>query len=211
MNFFKPETFPLNHQFPNKWKTPDETSITPVDFPIHNYIPTVIMKLTKSKSPSIYRLYILLYSIVGLFFLFRIGLLLTKNLLISIFIVLFASTSSVYVFYQAGFLPSIPSISNVFIGYYFYLLWLHEKEQKMIIVSALFLTIAALSRTPFNIFLITIFCIEVFKMLQTKKINWKVATIFISSFIVVLGYFLYNKYFFHTYGSIFLGKPLSMK
>lgn len=208
MNFFKPETFVLNHQFPNKWKTPDKTSITPVDFPINNYIPALIMKIFNSKSPLIYRLYILLYSIIGLFFLFRIGLLLTKNTLISVFIVLFASTSSVYVFYQSGFLPSIPSISNVFIGYFFYMCWLHEKKQKLLTISVIFITIAALSRTPFNIFLIAVFCLEILKMLQAKNINWKTTMVFISSFLVVLGYFLYNKYLFHTYGSIFLNKPL---
>ena len=43
LNFFEPETYILNPQFPGNWSKPQEKSITSVDFPIHDYIPALIM------------------------------------------------------------------------------------------------------------------------------------------------------------------------
>ncbi|MFH1321045.1 MAG: hypothetical protein ABII90_10385 [Bacteroidota bacterium] len=40
--------------------------ITSVDFPIHEYIIAVIMKITGSTAPLIFRIYILLYGLTGL-------------------------------------------------------------------------------------------------------------------------------------------------
>ena len=59
LNFLKPETFVLNHQFPDDWKVPSKESITAVDFPIHDYIPAVFMKLSGNSSPWIFRIYTL--------------------------------------------------------------------------------------------------------------------------------------------------------
>ena len=174
-NFFKPETLIYNHQLPNGWKTQDKTNITPVDFPINNYIPALLMKLFNNRDPAVYRLYILLYSIIGLFFLFRIGLLFTKNSWLSLFLVLFATSSPVYAYYQAGFLPSIPGVSNVLIGYFAYLLWMKQRKIRFLIIAVLFTTLAALVRTPFNIYLITLFCVEILSMLKSKKVNLKTA------------------------------------
>ena len=207
LNFFKPETLIYNHQLPNDWKTQDKTSITPVDFPINNYISALLMKLFNNRSPSVYRLYILLYSIIGLFFLFRIGFLFSKSSWLSLLLVLFATTSPVYAYYQAGFLPSIPAVSNVFIGYYYYLLWVKQKKIRFLTIAISFTTLAALIRTPFNIYLIAIFCAEILSMLKSKKFNLKITGLFTLAFAIVAGYFLYNLYLYETYGSIFLNKP----
>ena len=64
LNIFKPQTFVYNHQFPHKWKVPSGETITAVDFPIHDYIPALLMKLTGNTSPWLFRIYILLYSIL---------------------------------------------------------------------------------------------------------------------------------------------------
>jgi len=60
LNFFKPQTFIMNPQFPGDFLIPKNESITAVNFPIHDYIPAVIMKLSSIRSPWIFRLYILL-------------------------------------------------------------------------------------------------------------------------------------------------------
>ncbi|HSH67032.1 MAG TPA: glycosyltransferase family 39 protein, partial [Bacteroidia bacterium] len=120
LNLFKPETFVLNHQFPNEWMSPSNSSITAVDFPIHEYIIAIFMKLFGSTAVWIFRVYTLIYSFVGLFFLYKLAYLVTKNYYKAVFLIVFAATSPVFVYYQSGFLPTIPSFANVVIGIYLY-------------------------------------------------------------------------------------------
>ena len=74
LNFFEPETFSLlkNESNIEDWKFPTNQSITAVDFPIHDFVPAIVMKLSGNKAPWIFRLYILLYSFIGLYVLFKL-------------------------------------------------------------------------------------------------------------------------------------------
>lgn len=203
-NFFKPQTFVLNHQFPDKWKVPSKSSVTSVDFPIHDYISAILMKISGSKSPFIFRTYILLYSFLGLFFLFRLSKTVTNDYFKSFFIVIIAATSPIYVYYQGGFLPSIPSLSNTIIALYFYYRYLKEDKKKLFWWSIMFLTLAALARTTFVIPLVAVICVEFVRILkkETKPIH-KIAPLIIS-FTLILSYLVYNGYLRDVYGSIFL-------
>src|SRR5690606_22601942 len=96
LNFFKPQTFVYNHQFPDNWKVPSEKTITAVDFPIHDYIPALIMKLTGNTSPFVFRGYVLLYALLGFFFLFKLAYAVSNNYLKSVFTLVFAATSPVF-------------------------------------------------------------------------------------------------------------------
>ncbi len=204
LNFFKPETFVLNHQFPNNWEKPANTSITAVDFPMHDYIPAVIMKFLNTNAPWVFRLYVLIYSFIGLFFVFQLAKLLTGDFLKSVFITLFAATSPVFVYYQAGFLPTIPSLSNAFVGIYFYAYYLSTEKNRFFNISILFLTLATLSRTTFAIPLIAILGLEFLRILNQKThLKPKIIPVVISLF-SILAYFFYNNYLTDKYGSIFL-------
>lgn len=46
LDFFQAENYLLNHQFPDYWMTPSESTRSAVEFPIHDYIPAVFMKMT---------------------------------------------------------------------------------------------------------------------------------------------------------------------
>ena len=120
LNIFKPQTFVYNRQFPDKWEKSYTDKIVSVDFPIHDYIPAIIMSLTKNQSFWIFRLYILIYSFFGLFFLFRLSREITNSNIKAGLITFIAATSPIFVYYQAGFLPTIPSLANAMIGLYFY-------------------------------------------------------------------------------------------
>lgn len=208
LNFFKPKTFVMNHQFPDDWKMPTNTTITAVDFPIHDYIPAVFMKISGVNSVSVFRIYILLYSFIGLFFLFKLSYLQTNEFGKSIFIVLFAATSPVFVYYQSGFLPSIPSLSNAIIAVYFYLKHLKESDKNNFRMSIAFLTLATLSRTTLGIVLFAIFCLEFLKFIRGEnKIKHKIIPVALS--VVSIGsYYFYNNYLRQIYGSIFLNQFL---
>ncbi len=211
LNFFKPQTFVYNHQFPDNWRDNSATTITAVDFPIHDYIVGVIMKITGNQSPWIFRLYLFLYSVVGLFFLFQLAKLLTNNVFKSVFVVLFAATSPVFVYYQSGFLPTIPSLANTFIAMYFYIKYLSSNKPIQFNVSIAFLTLATLSRTTFAIPLIAVLGYEFLRVINKKTpLKPKILPVLIS-IILIMGYFFYNHYLRAKYGSIFLNTPLPPK
>lgn len=208
LNFFKPETFVYNHQFPYDMKVPAEETITAVDFPIHDYIPAIFMKLLNNKSPWIFRLYILIYSFFGLFFLFQFAKLITNDFLKSVFATVFAATSPVFVYYQSGFLPTIPSLANSIIGIYFYTLHLQSKKSNYFNLSIFFLTLAALSRTTFAIHLIAIFCYEFLRFIKKEtRLKHKIIPV-LASIISILVYFFYNVFLRNNYGSVFLNTIL---
>ena len=194
LNFFKPETFVINHQFPNKWKEPASASTTAVDFPLHDYISAVLMKVFNTNAPWVFRSYILIYSFIGLFFVFKLAKLVTGDLLKSAIITIFAATSPVFVYYQAGFLPTIPSLANAFIGIYFYALYIKTERNRFFNISLFFLTLAALSRTTFAIPLIAILGFEFLRILNHKSYFFPKILPVLFSVSSILIYFLYNNY-----------------
>ncbi len=204
LNFFKPETFVYNHLYPGGMRISSNTTVTAVDFPIHDYIPALFMKISGSDSPFIFRLYILLYSLVGMFFLYKLALLWTQNLFKSLFITLLAISSPVLVYYQGGFLPTIPSLSNAIIGLWFYSHYLHNERSGDFNLSIVFLTLSGLSRTTFLIPLIALLGIEFIRILRKDtQLKPKLVPVIIS-IALILGYWLYNKYLRANYGSMFL-------
>lgn len=209
LNFFKPETYVMNHQFPDDFKKPHQTSITSVDFPIHDYIPAVIMKISGSTSPAIFRIYILFFSFLGLFFLFKLSYLFNKNTNLSLLIVLLAATSPIYVYYQSGFIPSIPCISLAIIGIYHYFDSLLNKKTSSYYLGLIFLTLAALSRSTFVIPLLAICGFDIALALfekQNTRLLLKKGFSVAMCFSVFIGYFWYNSYLRNKYGSIFLNE-----
>ena len=210
-DFFQPETYVMNHQFPGSLQYANKSTITAVDFPIHDYMAALLMNLFGSTAPWVFRLYILVYSLIGLFFLYKTCDLLVKDKIIPFLVVIFAATSRVFVYYQAGFLPSIPSVANALIAIYFYVKYLQTQSRKSFCWSIFFLTLAALSRLPFSILLLAIIIYEAFQVLIHRKLSiLKWATLIISLLCVGL-YFLYNHHLQKKYGSIFLNYALPPK
>lgn len=210
LNFFNPQTLVYNHQFPEKWTIPSSKTITAVDFPIHDYIPALLMKMLGNTSVWVFRMYILFYSFLGLFFLFKFTFAITKDYIKSVFVVVFTATSPVYVYYQAGFLPTIPSLSNAIIGVYFYHRYLTENKNKDFWLSLLILTLAALSRTTFAIPIVAMLAVEFIRLLKKKtKLNLgsRLIPVGISVFSLA-SYLLYNGYLREKYGSLFLNHIL---
>ena len=205
LNFFKPETYILNPQFPGNWSEPQKESITSVDFPIHDYVPAIVMKLTGNEQPWISRLYNLLYSFIGLFALFKLSSLFIRNAALPFLILVIAATSPVFVFYQASFIPTIPSLANAILAIYLYFIYLKSGKIKHFGWSIFFVTLAALSRTTFIIPLVAIVCHFALLLIKKREKVSRKLLFFGLSFSSILGYFLYNNYLKEKYGSLFLG------
>lgn len=204
LNLFEPETYLMNPQFPHFWEVPNKESITSVDFPIHDYIPAVFIKITGIDSPWVVRLYNLLYSFLGLFFLYKLALFYLKNELKALFVLIFAATSPVFLFYQNSFIPTVPSLANAIISIYFYASHSSNNKNKDFNLALLFGTIAGLSRTTFIIPLIAIVCVEFMQIIRKNSTLIPKIIPVVISFSAFVGYYIYNKYLRSLYGSNFL-------
>jgi hypothetical protein len=203
-DLFHPQTYVMNNQFPGEFMIPGTTTITSVDFPIHDYVVSFIMRIANSTEPWCFRLYILVYSIIGLYFLYKLTALFTLSVTRSLFVVLFALSSPVFLYYQAGFLPTIPSLANGFIGLYFFVSFLKNGQRKFFYLSILFITLAALARLPLAIVLVAMICFEAFYVLKNRRVELFKIAAFMLSVACILAYYKYNNHLRKEYGSLFL-------
>ncbi|GGF75277.1 hypothetical protein [Wenyingzhuangia marina] len=226
-DFFHPETFCLNPQFKatkgekftyknneDFWDSnlKEPKGITAIDFPIHQYIVSLLMTSLKSTNPWIYRLYILSISLIGLYFLFKTSLLINKSYFISSLLILFVYLSPTYNFYSFQFLPSAASLSFIFITFYHYIKYLKFNKQLNWFYCLAFILIAGLARLPFIIYALALFASYLLKSITDKKIEWNKLLSLGFIILIVAGYFLYNKlYLSRLYGSNFLNYPLFPK
>lgn len=208
LNFFKPQNYILNHQFPSNWTIPSYSTNTAVEFPIHDYVPAVFMKLFGTNEPWVFHVYILLYSIIGFFFLYLLAEKIIGSKTKAALVVVFAMTSPVYTFYQGGFLPSIPSIANTLIGFYCYALYFEGKGQKWFRWALFFFTFATLARFTFVIPFFALLGFEMIRIIQRKSKFWPNIIPVILSFLVVLLAQYYNSTLRVKYGSDFLNELL---
>jgi len=204
LNFFRPQTFVMNKLDKEDRKVPTNNTITAVDFPINDYLPAVIMKICGTNAVWIFRTYTLLYSFIGLYFLFRLAGLITNNSLKALLVVLFAATSPVFVYYQAGFLPTIPCLADSIIGLFFYSRYLKGNSRTDFNLGIVFLTLATLSRTTCAINLLAVCGLEISRVWR-KQLRLKPIVIpMITSLIIIGSFHLYNNYLREVYGSDFL-------
>ncbi len=181
-----------------------QEGITAVDCPIHEFAIAGIMKATDNTSPQVFRWYTLIYGCVGLIFLALLVLETTNSYLLPLVLVLFAISTPVYMHYLNGFLPTIPSISNALIGYYFYFKFLREKRLKFIYLSIIFLTLAALARLPFSIFLIAVACQQTYGWVINKQYSRRQLIALVVGLGTAAGYSGYNQLLIQNYGTAFL-------
>lgn len=180
--------------------------ITQVDFPIHDYLVASISSLTNASIVSTFHWYNLIYSIAGLFFLFQLLLMFTKSPMRSILGTSFIFTLPFFVYYQNGFLPSTASFSNLFIGLYF--MFNSVKSKKGYTLGIIFITLAALARAPFFIFLFALLLTEIAQGVRFKNVKASRIIQLLVSVVIFIGYYAYNQYLGATYGSMFLNETL---
>lgn len=210
-NFFKPETYALYKPFCDNCPNKFGTTITSVDFPIHEYITSLLMYIINTKSIIVFRLYNISLTFIGLFFLYKSVRQNCKSIHRSLFVLFFTIFTPVFCFYNPGCIPSTLSIATFFIAFYYLTNYLNHKNIKHFILSCLFLTLSSLVRTPFFIYLIALTILPLFEYLTTRKIPFKQIGALIFSICIVAAYFLYNNYLRNIHGSIFLGHPLPVE
>ncbi|MAC94805.1 MAG: hypothetical protein CMC96_04820 [Flavobacteriales bacterium] len=205
-NILNAETYLLNTEFPYNFKLAKDNSIVSVDLPIHDFVVALIMKITSFKEPIVFRVYTLLYSFLGLYFFYKLSRLFKVSFLLSLLLLSFIALSPVFVYYQDGFLPTIPALSNMFIGMYFY--WKYKlNDSKTLWLAVLFLFLAAINRTTFLIPFLSVFGLEgiLWIAAKFKRESLVKLTYFLPAITLLLAQYLRNRLFMiHEYGSVFL-------
>ena len=208
LNFFKPQNYILNHQFPKNWSDPSYSTITAVEFPIHDYVPGIFMKAFGTNEPWIFHAYILIYSIIGFFFLYLLSEKICGSKIKAALVVVFAITSPIYTFYQGGFLPTIPSIANTIIALYCYALYFEGGRKKWFRWALFFFTFAALARFTFVIPYLAVLGFELIRIFQKKARFWpNILGVGLSALIIAAAQY-YNSTLRAKYGSDFLSQLL---
>lgn len=185
--------------------------ITRVDFPINEFLVAIIMKITGSTAPVIFRLYTLGISICGLVYLYLLAKRISGSEIKSWMIVLFVFLSPVYVYYQAGFIPSIPAIACAFTGYYYFFSYKENDNKRLFYCAVVFFLLAALMRLPFVIVLFAVMLQQCFMSFRLKVLKKHELIGFVSAFLVFAAYYIHNIHLGRMYGNMFLDSLLPAK
>ncbi len=205
-DLFHPETNIYNKQFPGWWAEAYDTTITAVDFPIHEYIVALLMKLFGTTSPWVFRWWTLICSFIGLFFLYKASFIITEDCQKSLLVTAIAMTAPVYAYYFNGFLPGIPAFAIGVIGLWSYLKYYKDGKKKFFHLAIALMTLATLMRTSFAIELIAILGFELLRIFRKEStFKDKLPTVIIS-FALIIAYMLWNSHLRKEYGSLFLNE-----
>lgn len=208
-NFFIPETYILNKQFPHDFAFPFEQAITSVDFPIHSFIMGKLFWLFQSNSPFIIYVYQGIWFAFTLYFLSKLVEWFTNHFWLSLCIALLLSCSPVYLYYVHGFLVSPLAFATVIMSSYFmFRFYLTLTSGKYLSLALILFTISGLCRMPFTIGLIAFGATYFLMDCSRKKISWQFWLKWFSGIFIIGVYFFYNSYLRTKYGSIFLGSIL---
>lgn len=208
LDFFHPQTQLYNQQFPDAWLKNDDSRVTAVDFPLHQYLAGTMMSISGTPAPVIYRVYMFLLGITGLVFLYRTVRLLNGSELAAMTVVAFIGLSPVFTFYQIRFLPSVPSLSTFMIGWYHYVLYRKEHRWRSLVWAVALLTVSAMTRTTFVIPLLAVYGVELIRLLRYKERRIKKLMLAMCSLFVIAGWMFYAALLRKEYGALFLNELL---
>lgn len=204
-NFLKPETFLMNREFPHNFKKPADNSITSVNFPFHEFMVALLMKVMQNNSIGVFQLYNYIFSFIGLFALFKISRFMGISFLGSLSITIFTNLSPIFLIYQVSTLGIINTLSLVLLAIYFYLLFRKQLAFKFFFISFTLFTLACLIRSTALIPFIAIMITELFRSIANKKFYLLEFICVLASFTALWAHYQYmNLHMVYHYGSVFL-------
>ena len=118
----------------------------------------------------------------------------------------FVFTCPVIVYYQTGFIPSATSFSLTLIGYYCYFKYLKTGSYRDFYTALGLFTVAALSRSPFNIFLFATLLQQMLTWVRQRKVDRGQMLGYATAYAVIAIANLYKWWLAGQYGSQFLGE-----
>lgn len=216
-DLFHPQTLVCNKQFPCNWLCDNGDAVTSVDFPVHEYAVSLLMGLFGTTSPWVFRLWTLLCSLAGMWFLFLLSRRIAGRALPALLLVALAITSPVYAYYFNGFQPSAPAISFAAAGLWAYMVHWQERRRGFWHVAVALLALATLVRTSFAVPLMAVCGFEALRLLlEQKRLGagrraflrgaWAWLAPVALATAAIAGYMLWNAHLREAHGSLFLNR-----
>lgn len=107
------------------------------------------------------------FSVIGLYCLFKTAYIILKDRWYAAIIILFFFSSTVFNYYTLNYLPDIPALGCVFIGWYFF--FRYKEEPKHLLLAFVFFTFSGLLKPTFYISPLAIICYQVFTITRNKE------------------------------------------
>lgn len=202
-NIFLPRSFVFNAAYDANADPMAVSDILGTDFPLHPYAVGTLYRLTGVVLPGYYRLYTLLWGIVGLTAFFAICRRFLSDVILSFSLTAAYFSAPVFAYHVTGFLPTIATFAQVMIGYALFFSYSSNQRFAILAGALFFFTLAATSRTACFIFLASVGCQLLLSTKRSDRTFVPAMVLYGLSLTVFFSYFLYGEYIHHTYGSFF--------
>ena len=132
-DFFHPQTLIYNKQ-QYDYDNP-ESLVTACDLPLHHWLVSILMRITGSHQPWVFRGLTLMVAVLGLWALYFLVFVLTGSRVKSVLTAMLMATAPSYAYYCASFLPTLPALSLAMGGLLFYVLHLRDDEIRTLYIG----------------------------------------------------------------------------
>ena len=123
-DLFHPQTLIYNKQ-QFGFEDP-ESLVTGCDLPLHHWLAAVLMNVTGSSQPWVFRGLTLAVAILGLWALYLLVFVLSRSRAKSLLVATFTATAPSFAYYSASFIPTVPALSLAMGGLLLYALHLRD-------------------------------------------------------------------------------------
>ena len=191
-----------------------DDGVTAAGFPVPAYLTALLMGLTGSEAPGLMRGLTLALSLGGLLALFGLVRRTSGSAAKGGLVALFAFSSPIYVYNQAGFQPSVPALAAVFAGYYWFGRALEAPlapaaARRRLAAAVAWLALAGAMRTPLALpLLCTLGHVVVLRSRRTAAtVGWGAVGAIYG--VALAADIAYNQHLSRAYhGALFLARPL---
>ncbi len=189
------------------------------EFPILYYFIGNLWKLFGHQE-YMYRLFVLLLSYLGLFYLYRIAWKLTNSWMLAVSAPIILLSSPIFAFYAANFLTNIPALSTMLIGWYFIARYIENARMKHFYWAIFFFLLTGLLKvsTLMTVMLIPLaILLEMIGLHKLKKEGKAFAKpvlqlgLFVFMLALVMGWYKYADYYMSIHeGRYTFTKPVTL-
>ena len=208
-DLFHPQTLIYNKQ-QYGFEDP-ESLVTGCDLPLHHWLVAMLMSVTGSTQPWVFRGMTLAVAILGLWALYLLTFVLTVSRAKSMLVAVFMATSPSFAYYSASFLPTLPALSLAIGGLLFYVLYLRDDKMWKFYVGLLLLTLSMMVRASFAVLWVAVGCFQMLRIWRGEarlRTSWLP---FVIGAVLFAAWWLWSMHLRQQHGSLFLASLIPVK
>jgi hypothetical protein len=208
-DLFHPQTLIYNKQ-QYGFEDP-ESLVTGCDLPLHHWLAAVLMSVTGSTQPWVFRGLTLAVTILGLWALYLLTFVLTASRAKSMLVAVFMATSPSFAYYSGSFIPTVPALSLAIGGLLLYALYLRSDKTWLLYAGVLLLTLSMMERTSFAVLWVAVGCFQVLRIWRREARFGSSWLPFVAGALLFAAWWLWSLHLRQQYGSLFLGSLLPVQ